>query len=44
VVPQTTGAANDIRRLLETLPPEEGPTGSLRGPAATANMPRGAYP
>jgi peptidoglycan/xylan/chitin deacetylase (PgdA/CDA1 family) len=44
VVPETTGAANDIRRLLETLPPEEGPTGSLRGPAATANMPRGAYP
>jgi peptidoglycan-N-acetylglucosamine deacetylase len=48
VVPETTGAGNDIRRLLESLPPEDGPTGStppqLRGPLATANMPRGAYP
>ena len=48
VVPETTGAGNDIRRLLESLPPEEPPTGSvppqLRGPIATANMPRGAYP
>jgi peptidoglycan-N-acetylglucosamine deacetylase len=47
VVPETSGAANDIRKLLESLPPEEGPTGSvppqLRGPA-TMNMPRGAYP
>ena len=49
VVPETTGAGNDIRHLLESLPPEDAPTGSvpppqLRGPIATASMPRGAYP
>jgi peptidoglycan/xylan/chitin deacetylase (PgdA/CDA1 family) len=49
VVPETTGAGNEIRRLLESLPPEDPPTGSvpplqLRGPVATTSMPRGAYP
>jgi hypothetical protein len=47
VVPETTGSANDIRRLLESLPPEDAPTGTapqVRGPVAIINMPRGAYP
>jgi peptidoglycan-N-acetylglucosamine deacetylase len=48
VVPVTDGAGNDIRRLLESLPPEDPPTGSappqLRGPITTTIMPRGAYP
>jgi peptidoglycan-N-acetylglucosamine deacetylase len=33
VVPETNGAGNDIRRLLESLPPEDGPTGSAPAPA-----------
>jgi peptidoglycan/xylan/chitin deacetylase (PgdA/CDA1 family) len=47
VVPETTGSANDIRRLLESFPPEDAPTGTaplVRGPVAITNMPRGAYP
>jgi peptidoglycan-N-acetylglucosamine deacetylase len=47
VVPETTGTGNEIRRLLESLPPEDAPTGSVspsRGPVATTHMPRGAYP
>jgi peptidoglycan-N-acetylglucosamine deacetylase len=55
VVPETTGSAKDLRKLLDTLVPEEGPTGAvppltpssppqLRGPIATTTMPRGAYP
>src|SRR5262249_24930295 len=49
-VPQTNGCAKDLRRLIDNMVPEDGPTGTIapaspgRGPAATANMPRGAYP
>jgi len=32
VVPETTGAANDFRRLLESLPAEDGPAGSPPAP------------
>jgi len=49
--PETTGVGNDIRHLLDSLPPEDSPTGSIpplppqpRGPISTASMPRGAYP
>lgn len=48
VPPETTGQGNDIQRLLESLPPEDLPTGSVppqpRGPVATAVLPRGAFP
>jgi peptidoglycan/xylan/chitin deacetylase (PgdA/CDA1 family) len=52
VVPETADTENDIRRLLESLPPEETPTPSVpsvpplppRGPISTTIMPRGAYP
>ena len=42
-----TGSADDIRPALESLPPEDAPTGTapqVRGPVAIINMPRGAYP
>jgi hypothetical protein len=44
VVPETTGSANEIRRLLESLPPEDTTAPLVRGPVAITNMPRGAYP